>query len=245
MRTTPIRSSDDGPELAIPPATPTSHLAGLGRRVGIWFLHELYEIVPPTIFFIIGFNLVALTTNLILAQYSVAFASFMIVTAAALVVGKAVLVANTLPFLGRYDRAPLIEPILFKTVVYWAIVFVARLLEHFVRFCLVEHHPVGSFLPHMVATFSWDRFAAIQIWIFVLFLIYVTGSELNHLFGDGELRRILFTHRRSELQLNRRQRIRELVRLSDLADAHTVDEFGDPASAAHRQLVDIVRRLAR
>jgi hypothetical protein len=36
-----------------------------------------------------------------------------------------------------------------------------------------------------------------------------------------------------------------LVRLSDLADAHSVDEFRDPASAAHYQLVDIVRRLAR
>jgi hypothetical protein len=73
----------------------------------------------------------------------------------------------------------------------------------------------------------------------------VTASELNHLFGDGELRRVLFTHRPSELQLNRRQRIRELVRLSNLADAHSFDEFGDPTSAAHHQLVDIVRRLPR
>ena len=63
--------------------------------------------------------------------------------------------------------------------------------------------------------------------------------------SDGELRRILFTHRRSELQLNRRQRIRELVHLSDLADAHSVDEFRDPTSTAHHQLVDIVHRLTR
>jgi hypothetical protein len=238
MRTKPVRYEDAA-------AKPTGTPAEFGRRAGGWFLHELYEILPPTIFFLIGFNLVALTTNLILAEYSVAFASFMLATAAALVVGKAVLVANTLPFLGRYDRAPLILPILFKTVVYWVIVFLARLLEHFVRFCLVEHNPIGEFLPHMIATFSWDRFAAIQIWILVLFLIYVTGSELNHLFGAGELRRILFTHLRSELQLNRRQRIRELVRLSNLADAHSVDEFRDPTSTAHHQLVDIVRRLAR
>jgi hypothetical protein len=79
----------------------------------------------------------------------------------------------------------------------------------------------------------------------VLFLIYVTASELNHLFGDGELWRILFTHRPSELQLNRRQRVRELARPSRLADAHSVDEFRDPTSAAHNQLVQIVRRLAR
>src|SRR5437667_203469 len=106
-----------------------------------------------------------------------------------------VVVTNALPFLRRYDRAPLIQPILFKTAVYWAVVFVARLLEHFARFSLIEHNRVGDFLPHMIATFHWHRFVAIQLWILVLFLIYVTASELNHLFGDGQLRRILFTHR--------------------------------------------------
>jgi hypothetical protein len=214
------------------------------RRVGAWFLHELHEIIPPVIFFFIGFNLIVLTTNLILADYSVAVGNFMLATGAALVVGKAVLVADAMPFLGRYDRAPLLEPILFKTLVYWAFVFIARLLEALVEF-LMHGHSLGEFLPHLASTFSWHRFAAIQIWILVLFLIYVTASELNELFGDGELRRILFTHRRSELQLNRRQRIRELVRLSRLTDAHPVDEFRDPDSSAHGQLIEIVRRLAK
>jgi hypothetical protein len=84
-----------------------------------------------------------------------------------------------------------------------------------------------------------------QLWILLLFLIYVTASGLNHLFDDGELQRILLTHRRSELQLNRRRRIRELIRLSDLADAHSVNGFRDPTSSAHHQLVDIVQRLAQ
>ena len=186
-----------------------------------------------------------LTTYLILAEYLAAFGNFMLATVAALAVGKAVPVANAMPFIRRHDRASLIRPILFKTLVYWVAVFIARLLEHFVRFWLVEHNSVRDFLPHMIATFSWHRFVAIQLWILVLFLIYVTASELDHLVGDGELRRLLFTHRPSELQLNRRQRIRELARLSRLADAHSVDEFRDPTSIAHRQLVEIVRRLAR
>jgi hypothetical protein len=226
---------------------PERGLAGLAGRIGGWWLHEMREILPPTIFFIVGFNLVVLTTNLILAQYKVAFASFILATTAALVVGKAVLVANNLPWLRSFDRAPVIWPILYKTLFYWAVVFVVRLLEHFVRFWIVERNPVGggAFVRHVAATFSWDRFAAIQIWIFVLFLVYVTASEFNELFGQGELGRVLFTHRSSELQLNRRQRIRELVRLSRLADAHSVDEFRDPTSAAHNELVEIVRRLAR
>ena len=200
--------------------------------------------MPPTIFFFIGFNLIVLTTNLLLADYEAQFSSFMLNTAAALVVGKAVLVANAMRSIRRYDRAPLIRPILFKTVFYWAIVFVARLIEHWIKYWLVEHHPLGTFLPHMIATFSWDRFIAIQLWIFVLFLVYVTATELNHLFGEGELWHILLTSRPSELPLNRRQRIFELIRLSKLADTHSVDEFRDPTSTAHTELIDIVRRLA-
>ena len=59
-----------------------------------------------------------LTTNLLVAQYLVAVSIFMLATLAALVVGKAVLVANKMPWLTRYDRAPLIQPILFKTGFY-------------------------------------------------------------------------------------------------------------------------------
>jgi hypothetical protein len=225
-------------------AAAPAHASGV-RSARAWLLNELYEILPPTIFFFLGFNLIVLTTNLILAQYSAAVGNFMLATAAALVVGKSVLVANAMPVLRRYDRGPVIRPILFKTIVYWAVVFVARLLEEFVRFWLIEHHPLGSFLPHLIRSFSWHHFAAVQIWILVLFLVYVTGSEFNHLFGNGELRRILFTYRPSQLQLNRRQRIRELLRLSRLADAHSVDEFGDPTNIAHTELIDIMRRLAR
>jgi hypothetical protein len=202
------------------------------------------EALPPTLFFFAGFNFVVLTTNLLIADYAVAVSNFMLATLAALVVGKAVLVANAIPLLRRYDRAPLIQPILFKTCFYWVIVFFARLLERFVHFSLVERKSPGGFFPYLITTFSWHRFSAIFLWILVLFLIYVTATEVGRLFGPGEMRRLLFTSRPSELQLNRRQRARELLRLSRLADAHSADEFRNPASGAHRDLVEIVERLA-
>ena len=46
-------------------------------------------------------------------------------------------------------------------------------------------------------------------------------------------------------QVLRRSARDELLRLSRLADTHAVDEFRDPASATHRELIDIVQRLAR
>jgi hypothetical protein len=226
-------------------AEATQAPVGLARRVGAFLLREFLEILPPTIFFIIGFNLIVLTTNLILADYGAQFASFMLATAGALIVAKALLVANAMSVIRRYDRAPLIRPILFKTVFYWAAVFIARLLEHWIEYLLSRDYVFGGFLKNEIAAFSWHRFIAVQLWIFVLFLVYVTASEFNRLFGHGELRRILFTYRPSELQLNRRERIHELVRLGKLADAHSLDELRDPASSAHAQLVDIVQRLAR
>ena len=239
MRTEPLSFDDSSPTVA-----PIGRAAGLARRVGGRLLHEVREVLPPTIFFFVGFNFIVLTTNLLVAQYLVAVSNFMLATMAALVVGKAVLVANKIPLLRRYDRAPLIQPILFKTAFYWVIVFFARLLERLVHF-LFEGNAPADFGSYLITTFSWHRFSAISLWILVLFLIYVTVSEFSNLFGPGEIRRLLFTRRPSELQLNRGQRMRELLRLSRLADAHSVDELRDTASAPHGELIDIVQRLAR
>jgi hypothetical protein len=92
--------------------------------------------------------------------------------------------------------------------------------------------------------FSWHRFVAIQLWIFVLFLIYTMGAELNSLFGDGELMKILFTRRSSVLKLSRRQRIRTLVKLSHLTETNTLDELRDPNTPAHSEMIELISGLA-
>src|SRR5215813_4791016 len=216
----------------------------LPRRVGARIILELSRALPPTIFFFVGFNFIVLTTNLLVADYGAAVSNFMLATLAALVVGKTVITANSMPFIKLFDRAPLIQPILFKTAVYWVAVFFARLAERFVHFSFVDGNRPGDFPAYLISTFSWHRFTAISLWIFVLFLIYETASEFTQLLGPAEMRRLLFTYRPSELQLNRRQRARELLRLSRLADEHEAAEFRDPRSAAHHQLVEIVERLA-
>ena len=238
MRTKPILYDDSRP------AEPIGIPAGVAHRIGARLLHEFREALPPTIYFFVSFNFIVLTSHLLVAQYLVAASSFMLATLAALVVGKAVLVANKMSLLRRYDRAPLIQPILFKTGLYWVVVFFARLLERFVHFAR-EGNPPGDFFPYLITTFSWHRFLAISLWILVLFLIYVTATEFGHLFGPSELRRLFFTSRPSELQLNRRQRFREMLRLSRLMDAHSIGEFRDPTSPAHQELIDILQPLAR
>ena len=201
------------------------------------------EVIPPTLFFAIGFNVIVLTTQLILADYLVHFANFMLVTLSALVVGKAVLVANALPFFRRFDTAPLIQPVLFKTLVYCLVVLLVRFLERLAKYCLAGGTLAG--IPDYVENhFSWNRFIAIQIWVFILFLIYTVAAELNSLFGSGELGKILFSRRSSELKLRRRQRVRALVRLSRLTENHSLDELRDRTTPAHLEMIDLITKLA-
>ena len=221
------------PAGAIPPKP--GFLAFIGK--------QLREVLPPTLFFAVGFNVIVWTTQLILADYLIHFANFMLVTFSALIVGKAVLVANHLPFFRRFDTAPIVQPILFKTIIYCLVVLVVRFIEKLVKYWLAG----GTFdgIPDYVANhFSWNRFIAIQIWVFILFLIYTIATELNSLFGNGELAKILFTRRSSELKLRRRQRVRALVKLSRLTEAHSLDELRDRNTPAHQEMIELITNLA-
>ena len=186
-----------------------------------------------------------LTKRLFLADYLTAYTGFLIATTSALIVGKVVLVADKLPFLARLDDEPLVYPILFKTFVYTVLVFVARLLEAFAHY-MVEGNVIGggAFIRHELGIFSWAHFTAVQLWIFVLFLIYLSASELNELLGDGELYKILFKRRSSSLKATRRARIRMLTRLIKLTEAHSPDQLADRGSKAHAQLVGLLHGLS-
>ena len=146
-----------------------SHAMAAGRpgrvaRIGRVLLHELRAVLPPTIFFFLCFNLILFTKRLILADHLIQFAGFFIATMSALVVGKVVLVADKIPFLRRCDHLPLAAPILFKTVIYTLLVFVARLLEAFVHY-VAEGGVVGrgGFIEHQIAHAMQHQRAAAQV----------------------------------------------------------------------------------
>ncbi|APV51932.1 hypothetical protein BWI17_21005 [Betaproteobacteria bacterium GR16-43] len=218
-------------------------VAPIWRRAFDWWLVQVKHMLPPTIFFAIGFNLILFTRWMTLQEHGIPFTNFFAATLAALLVGKVVLVVDNLPFMRRFDGAPLIQPILFKSAIYWVCVFVFRIAEGLVHF-LIDGGALGAFPDFLVAQFSWPRFLAIQIWLMVLFLVYVTAHELDTLFGDGELPRLFLRWHSSEAKLTRRQRIRLLSRLNRLTEANPVEVISEKTSRAHAELVGILRELA-
>lgn len=121
--------------------------------------------------------------------------------------------------------------------------FIARFLEKLIEY-FFHGGRVGDVPDYVTAHFSWHRFAAVQIWIFALFLVFTTAAELNRLFGEGELFEIFFTRRSSQLKLTRRQRVRKLVEIDRLTQAHGVAQISDPNSAAHAEMVGLIKALA-
>src|SRR5258708_34709934 len=113
---------------AIAASTPTPLL----RRAVTWWLARVKHALPPTIFFFVGFNLILWTKRLILEEHGVEFSGFFTALVAALLVGKAVLVTDNLPFMRRFDGAPMIQPILFKRAIYWLCRLIWRLAERLV-----------------------------------------------------------------------------------------------------------------
>ena len=136
----------------------------------------------------------------------------------------------------------MIQPILFKTAIYWVCVCVVRIGEALIRFLLSGG--INDFPDYLVEHFSWPRFLSIQVWLMVLFLVYVTTHELNILFGYGELYRLFFRWRSTEAKLTRRERIRLLVRLNRLTEASTVEVIADRSTLEHQELLAILHKLA-
>jgi hypothetical protein len=92
------------PAFAPPAPAPFLH------RAFDWSLEQVKHVLPPTIFFFVGFNLILWTKRLILEEQGIEFSGFFTATVAALLVGKAVLVTDNLPFMRRFDGAPMIQP---------------------------------------------------------------------------------------------------------------------------------------
>jgi hypothetical protein len=166
-------------------------MTGRLGKVGDFLLEEVELLLPPLIYFFCAFNLVVFTTDLLARHYWFALSHFLFASTMALIVGKVILVARRLPFINCFRTGPLIKPILDKTLLYSLLVMAVRMLEELGEF-LFDGRGFRSAWRSAEQDFTWHRFVAVQVWLVVSFLIYVSVVELNTRLGGGELRRLLF-----------------------------------------------------
>ena len=152
---------------------------------------EIGALLPPTIFFFIALHLVALFRVLMLKGTGIALGTSASVTLAALILGKAVLIADLLPFINRYPDKPLLYNIAWKTTVYVLVSMLVHYLERLVDFW----RETGGFIAgnqKLLAEIVWPHFWAIQILLVVFILTYCTAREFVRVIGADKVRRIFF-----------------------------------------------------
>jgi hypothetical protein len=152
---------------------------------------EVEALIPPTLFFFIALHIVALMRSLMLKGTGVSLGTSMSVAIAALILGKAVLLADLLPFVNRYPDHPLAYNIAWKTLLYALVAMLIHYLERLVDFW----QQAGGFVEgnrKMLSEMDWPRFWAIQMLLVVLILGYCTIREVIRVIGADQARRMFF-----------------------------------------------------
>jgi hypothetical protein len=144
---------------------------------------ELLEVIPPTIFFFVAFNVIGFTKKLILEQYDIKFSGFVAATVGALIVAKVVLIADRIPFINKYPDKPLIYNAAWKTVIYVLVTLVVRFLEYLLPLWW-KYRDVSMALDRLWHETIWPHFWAIQIWLICLFFVYVSFREFARAVGE-------------------------------------------------------------
>jgi len=152
---------------------------------------EIRALIPPTLYFFIALQLVAFVRALMLKGTGIALTTSASVTVAALVLGKAVLVADLLPFINRYPEKPLVYNVAWKTILYFLVATLIHYLERLIEFW----REAGGFIAgndKLLVEIVWPHFWALQIFLFVLILMYCATYEFVRVIGGERVRRIFF-----------------------------------------------------
>jgi hypothetical protein len=160
--------------------------------VGATIKHEVRELLPAVIYFVITFNIIGFTKVLMLREYGITVSTFVGATLGALLVAKAVLLVGVLPFMEPFPKIPILYNVLWKTLLYALAAVLIQVLEEVIRTLL----KYGGLAP------VWDtlwrpHFWAIQIWLVMVLLVFCTFRELIRVLGPEKAREIFLGIRSS------------------------------------------------
>lgn len=161
------------------------------RGIGTFVRKELLEMVPPTAFFILVFQVVVLTRSAIGGAEGVSMTTTASALVGALIVGKAVLIADSTPLFHWFRERALILNVAWRTLLYLCVTLVLQLLEEYLPL-VSRYGGMGAALEHLGEEIDWKVFWVTHL-AFALFLaFYSFATALIEVVGGDRFRRIFF-----------------------------------------------------
>jgi len=155
------------------------------------FKNELEELIPVTVFFLVAFQLLAVTQALMLEEYGIRATNFVAAAIAALVVAKVVVITDHVPFVNRFPDRPLVYNVVWKTAIYLAASLAVRYAEHVIHYW----RQTGNFPAANRLLFDkivWPHFWGLQLWLLILLFVYCTLREVVRALGRERVVRMFF-----------------------------------------------------
>lgn len=153
--------------------------------------HEFLELIPPTVYFFVVLHLVAVIRGLMAKGTGIDPPDTMSIAVAALILGKAVLLANALPFINQFPDKPLVWNVCWKSLLYFVVATLIHYLERLYDFWKVAPGFAAA-NEKMLSEMIWPHFWAVQILLAVLIVWYCMVNEIARVIGPDRLLAMFF-----------------------------------------------------
>lgn len=161
------------------------------KRILFRLKQEFFKMLPPTIFFFVILHIILYTRALMAKQYDIPAPSVIAATIGALIIGKAILIANALPFVNMFRQKRLIYNVIWRIMLYLILIFIFQILEELIPI-LSKHETVLQAIHHIFAEIEWHRFWATYILLVVFLTIYNIATEVIDAMGRDRCINLFF-----------------------------------------------------
>jgi hypothetical protein len=152
---------------------------------------EAGKFLATAAFFSTGFCLILLAERLVARAAGIEVASVFQALYGGLIVAAVLRVVDLLPFVHAFPGKPLIYNIVWKSSLYIAASLVYRYVKPLVKY-LFQGMSLSAAASGALQEFMLTRRWAIEIWLAMLLVVYVTMRELGRAIGEDRLKEMFF-----------------------------------------------------
>lgn len=157
-----------------------------------WCKKEFFHILPVFLFFLVFFTLINWTEAYLFEKMGVTPFGFLEVAIAAALIAKVILVVDHLTITHVFKKKPLAYVILWKTLLYWIILLIVRLLIRFAPIFFWSKETLAWDFSQLFHEINWNLFISIHVYYLMLLFIFVTFQELAFKIGTAKMRQLFF-----------------------------------------------------
>jgi hypothetical protein len=161
------------------------------KKTLLFLKKEILELLPPTIFFFLVFQVMSFARGLLVKEYDLTLSSTTSAFIGAIIVGKSILIVDALPMLKWFHQKRLIYTVLWRIFFYLLIVVIFQFLETLIPL-ISKYGSISSAIDHIFEEIRWDHFFAIHVILLLFIIIYALITAVVETIGRKEFIKIFF-----------------------------------------------------